>query len=127
MRAVDPPEFAKARQRGIIPIAWRAWFADYADADNFTYVLFHSSNESLFASNYRSAEVDQLAERARTVMDWEERDELYRKLNRLIVDDAPSVFMMHRRNYVVHRPDVEGLRLYLLTPVVRPGELWFSE
>jgi len=34
---------------------------------------------------------------------------------------------MHRRNIVAHRPDVEGLRLHLLTPVVRPEEIWLNE
>ena len=127
MRAVDPGEFIRARERGLIPIAWRAWFADYADPDNFTYVLFHSANEAFFSSNYRNPEVDQLAERARAVMDREERDRLYRQLARVVVDDAPSVFLIHRRNVVAHRPDVEGLRLHLLTPVVRPDEVWFIE
>lgn len=125
-RVVEPAEFVRARDRGLIPIAWRSWFGDYADPDNFTYVLFHSSNEGLFSSNYRNVEVDHLAERARTVMDREEREALYKQLSRVVVDDAPSVFLMHRRNYVVHRPDVEGLRLYLLTPIVRPWEIWIG-
>lgn len=127
VRAVDPGEFIRARERGLIPIAWRAWFADYADPDNFTYVLFHSANEAFFSSNYRNPEVDQLAERARAVMDREDRDRIYQQLARLVVDDAPSVFLMHRRNVVAHRRDIEGLRLHLLTPVVRPEELWFNE
>jgi ABC-type transport system substrate-binding protein/methyl-accepting chemotaxis protein len=127
VRSVDPTEYIRARERGLIPIAWRSWFADYPDPDNFTYVLFHSSVEGFFSSNYRNPEVDHLAERARAVMDREERDRLYRQLARAVVDDAPSVFLMHRRNIVAHRPDVEGLRLHLLTPVVRPEEIWLNE
>jgi ABC-type transport system substrate-binding protein len=127
MREVDPEEFARARARGVIPIAWRSWFADYADPDNFTYVLFHSSNERFFSSNYRNEEFDRLSERARGLMDREDRDALYRRLGRLLVEDAPSVFLLHRRVVVAHRPEVEGLRLHLLTPVVRPAEVWLSE
>lgn len=127
VRAVEPTEFARARERGLVPVAWRAWYADYADPDNFTYVLFHSSVEGFFSSNYRNPEVDRLAERAREVMDRDERDRLYRRLSSLVVEDAPSVFLMHRRNLVVHRSTVEGLRPHLLTPVVRPEELWLDE
>ncbi len=127
VRAVEPGEFIRARKRGLIPIAWRAWFADYPDPDNFTYVLFHSSVEGFFSSNYRNPEVDSLAERARGVMDREERERLYWQLARMVVEDAPSVFLIHRRNLVAHRADVEGLRLHLLTPVVRPEELWLNE
>ncbi len=127
IRMVAPAEFSRARERGLIPIAWRDWFADYADADNFTYVLFHSSNEGIFASNYRNPEVDLMAERARTVMDREERDRIYQSLAQTIVDDAPSAFLMHRRIVVAHQPEVEGLRLHLLTPVIRPVDLWMND
>ncbi len=127
VRMVEPAEFTRARERGLIPIAWRAWFADYADADNFTYVLFHSSNEGIFSSNYRNPDVDQLAERARAVMDREERDRIYQQLSQAIIDDAPCAFLMHRRIVVAHQPEVEGLRLHLLTPVIRPEDLWMNE
>jgi len=60
-------------------------------------------------------------------MDREEREHAYRRLARDIVDDAPAAFMIHRRNHVIHRPDVEGLQVYLLTPIVRPDEIWFAE
>jgi len=126
IQMVEPAEFARARERGLIPIAWRAWFADYADADNFTYMLFHSSNEGIFSSKYRNPEVDRLAERAREVMDREERDRIYQQLSRVIVDDAPCVFLMHRRIVVAHKPELEGLRLHLLTPVIRPEDLWLN-
>lgn len=125
-RIVEPEEFAKARSRGVIPVAWRSWFADYADPDNFTYVLFHSENESFFSSNYRDAEFDRLSELARAVMDREERDTLYRRLVRLLVEDAPSVFLLHRKVSVVHTHGIENLRLHLLTPVVRPDEVWLE-
>lgn len=127
LRTVEPAEFALGRERGLIPIALRSWFADYADPDNFTYVLFHSSNEGLFSSNYRNAEVDRLAERARALMDREERGAVYVRLARLVVEDAPSVFLMHRRVLVVHQPVVEGLRLHMLTPVVRPVDIWLRD
>src|SRR6185369_17981327 len=97
VRTVDPTEFIRARERGLVPIAWRSWFADYPDPDNFTYVLFHSSIEGVFSSNYRNVDVDRLAERAREVMDREDRDRLYRQLASVVVEDAPSVFLMHRR------------------------------
>jgi oligopeptide transport system substrate-binding protein len=127
VRVADAAELIGSALAGRAPLAELSWYADYADPDNFTYVLFHSANEAFFSSNYRNSEVDQLAERARAVMDREERDRLYRQLARVVVDDAPSVFLIHRRNVVAHRPDVEGLRLHLLTPVVRPDEVWFIE
>lgn len=127
LRTADSAELAKARERGVVPMLWRAWVADYPDPDNFTYVLFHSSNMGMFSLGYSNAEVDQLAERGRSLMDREEREALYRRLARIIVEDVPAVFVMHRRNVVIHRPDLEGVRLHLLPPIVRPEEVWFTD
>jgi ABC-type transport system substrate-binding protein/methyl-accepting chemotaxis protein len=127
VRHVEPTELIRSRKRGVTPIVWRSWIGDYPDPDNFTYVLFHSSNLGLFTVNYGNTEIDELAEKARSLMDREERDRAYRRLAHLIVEDAPAVFIMHRRNHVIHRPDVEGLQVYLLTPIVRPEEIWFAE
>ncbi|HQR40396.1 MAG TPA: ABC transporter substrate-binding protein, partial [Blastocatellia bacterium] len=127
IRVVEPAEFVHAREHGTVPVAWRSWYADYPDADNFIYVLFHSSNQGLFSSHYASPEVDELAERARAVFDSEDRAAIYQRASRIIVADAPSLFLMHRRVLVAHQPDVEGLRLHLVTPVVRPEELWFTQ
>jgi ABC-type transport system substrate-binding protein/methyl-accepting chemotaxis protein len=126
LREVDPEEFRRGQSHRVIPIAWRSWFADYADPDNFTYVLFHSTNHRFFSSNYANDEFDRLSERARRVMDREERESLYRRMTELLVEDAASVFLLHRRVVVVHRPEVGGMRLHLLTPIVRPAELWLE-
>jgi ABC-type transport system substrate-binding protein/methyl-accepting chemotaxis protein len=127
VRKVEPAELLRARARGVTPIVWRSWIGDYPDPDNFTYVLFHSSNLGLFTVNYGNSEIDELAEKARALMDREERERAYRRLARLVVADAPAAFIMHRRNHVIHRPDVEGLQVYLLTPTVRPEEIWFTD
>ena len=121
-----PYEFRRGQSHRVIPIAWRSWFADYADPDNFTYVLFHSTNHRFFSANYANDEFDRLSERARRVMDREERESLYRRMTELLVEDAASVFLLHRRVVVVHRPEVGGMRLHLLTPIVRPAELWLE-
>jgi ABC-type transport system substrate-binding protein/methyl-accepting chemotaxis protein len=127
LRSVDAAELARARERGVAPILWRAWIADYPDPDNFTYVLFHSSNAGIFPAAYRDAEVDRLAEQARAVMGRGEREQLYRQLARLIVEDGAAAFILHRRSHVVHQRGLENLQLYPLTPIVRLEEIWFNE
>jgi oligopeptide transport system substrate-binding protein len=110
-----------------VPISGRDWYADYPDPDNFTYVLFNSSNRDLFISTYSNEEVDRLTNKARSVMNREQRAELYREVTKLLLEDAPCAFLAHRRSFIAHRSDLEGVTLHLLSPSVTPKDLWFAK
>ena len=110
------------------PLAELSWYADYADPDNFTYVLFHSANRaSSVGRTARVEEVDTLSARARTTVNHAERARLYTRLQHLIAEEALGAFLTHRRVAVIHRPDVEGLHAHLVSPVVRPQEIWIRK
>ncbi|MEW6209175.1 MAG: ABC transporter substrate-binding protein [Acidobacteriota bacterium] len=125
-RYVSTEEMRRALKMRLVPVAGRDWYADYPDPDNFTYVLFNSHNRDLFTSTYSNEEVDRLTEQAREVMNREERAELYREATRVLLDDAPCAFLAHRRSFVAHRPDLEGVVLHLLSPFITPQDLWFA-
>jgi peptide/nickel transport system substrate-binding protein len=124
---VATPEFRRALRLRMVPIAGRDWYADYPDPDNFTYVLFNSRNRDLFTGTYSNEEVDRLTEQARSVMNREQRAQIYQEVTRLLLDDAPCVFLAHRRSFVAHRADLEGVTLHLLSPFVAPKDLWFAK
>jgi peptide/nickel transport system substrate-binding protein len=110
----------------MVPISGRDWYADYPDPDNFTYVIFNSRNRNLFVGNYVSEEVDRMTDEARSAMDREQRGEIYREVTRLLLEDAPCVFLAHRRSFVAYRGDLEGVTLHLLSPFITPRDLWFA-
>ena len=126
-RYAGPEEMKRALRLRIVPIAGRDWFADYPDPDNFTYVLFHSINRDLFAGTYGNQDVDRLTDEARSVMDRDVRADIYREVTRRLLEDAPCVFLAHRRSFVAHRPILEGVTLHLLSPFVAPKDLWFAK
>lgn len=126
-RYVGLVELQRALRMRSVPIVGRDWYADYPDPDNFTYVLFNSRNRNLFIADYANEKVDLLTDEARAVMDREQRELLYREVSRLIVEDAPCAFLAHRRSFVAHRADLEGVTLNLLSPFVRPKDLWFAK
>ncbi|GAB3057272.1 glutathione ABC transporter substrate-binding protein [Virgibacillus ainsalahensis] len=74
-----------------------SWGTVTLDADYGLYPMFHSSNagapgnRSFFAND----EVDDLLEQARKTVNEEERLELYKKAQQLIVDEAPIVPLYH--------------------------------
>jgi ABC-type transport system substrate-binding protein/methyl-accepting chemotaxis protein len=126
-RYVGLTELQRALRMRATPIVGRDWYADYPDPDNFTYVLFNSQNSDLFIGTYKNAEVDHLTDEARTVLDREQRALLYKEVTRLLIDDAPCAFLAHRRSFVAHRADLEGVALHLLSPFVTPKDLWFAK
>lgn len=126
-RYVEAEEMERGLRLRTVPIAGRDWYADYPDPDNFTYVLFNSCNRDLFISTYSNEEVDRLTSEARSVMNREERDAIYREVTKLLLEDAPCAFLAHRRSFVAHRSDLEGVTLHLLSPSVTPKDLWFAK
>ncbi len=123
----DTADLMAAAQDGRAPLVELSWYADYADPDNFTYVLFSSENkESGVGRTAQVAEIDELSARARTLFNRSERARLYGELQRRIAEEALCAFLTHRSAAVIHRRDVEGLHVHLVSPTVRPQEIWLS-
>ena len=102
------------------------WYADFPDSDNFFYVFFHSESNALKGIYYRSAEVDAQIIEARRSNDVEHRAEIYRGLDQLVAREAPITPLFHERLFVLHKPEVRGLRTSLVPPPVRYNEVWLE-
>lgn len=75
-----------------------AWGGDYPDAENFLQ-LFYGKNAvpaGTNASYYKNKEYDALFEKARVLTDSPARTEMYKKLARMVAEDAPVAFGVHR-------------------------------
>ncbi|MGA7617443.1 MAG: ABC transporter substrate-binding protein [Thermoanaerobaculia bacterium] len=102
------------------------WYADFPDSDNFFFIFFHSESEVLKGLGYGSAEIDGQIERARRTNDPEERVQIYRTLDEKILQDSPISYLFHDRLFVLHKPEVRGLRTYLAPPPVRYHDVWLE-
>jgi peptide/nickel transport system substrate-binding protein len=90
-----------------------SWFLKSEDPDLSMYPLFFSRNQPLpNRSNYNNPEVDQLLVQARQLTDRSRRAELYKKAQRLIVEDAPWIFVDHEVQVVATRANVKGFSLH---------------
>ena len=84
------------------------WIADYPDPQDFLEILFHS--ESLDNKvGYNNPEVDRLLNEAAVENDLERRVELYRQVERLIIEDGVWLTTNHGKNYTLTKPWVTGL------------------
>ncbi|HEX6177094.1 MAG TPA: ABC transporter substrate-binding protein, partial [Thermoanaerobaculia bacterium] len=103
------------------------WFADFPDPDNFFFVFFHSESASVAGINFQRAEVDADIEAARKTNDLEERTTIYRRLDAMVVKEAPIAPLFHERLFVGHKPYVRGVRTSLVQPPVRYNDVWLEK
>lgn len=86
------------------------WFPDYVDPDDWITPLF--SAEGLNIDGYNNTLVNQLALQARQITDPTQRAEIYKQLQKIIVEDAPWAFLYVPKLYVFMNKNVEGFVLY---------------
>ncbi|GAB4498653.1 MAG: ABC transporter substrate-binding protein [Anaerolineales bacterium] len=100
------------------------WCADYPDPENFADVLFHS-NVPENHGGYSNPELDALLEAARIEPDVTQRIAMYQQAERIIVDEAPVLFLTHSLSYQLVQPYVKG---FTYTPISISSEryMWLE-
>ncbi|MGE5543948.1 MAG: ABC transporter substrate-binding protein, partial [Bacillota bacterium] len=89
------------------------WDADYPDADAFLYPLFHSSQIGVTnLTGYKNPQVDRILDAARAeTQSNTERIKLLRRVEQIILDDAPMLWLIQKEAASLTRPDVQGFKL----------------
>lgn len=95
-----------ARNFQAIILGWTGMGPDPDD-----YALFHSSQieDGYNFVSYVNPEVDELLVQGRTTMDIETRQPIYDKIQELIHDDYPYIFLMYTKANTVYRDNIRGL------------------
>ena len=90
-----------------------SWFLKSEDPDLSLYPNLYSKNTPLpNRANYNNPEVDQLLVQARQVADQAKRAELYKRVQRIVVEDAPWIFIDHEIQVVATRANLKGFKLH---------------
>jgi oligopeptide transport system substrate-binding protein len=90
-----------------------SWIADYPDGENYL-SLFYSKNKIPFGPNYTgfsNAEFDKLFEQAYHVKSDEERYTLYRKMDNIIMHNAPVVVLYYDKRVNLYQNNISGYSL----------------
>ncbi|MEW6684866.1 MAG: ABC transporter substrate-binding protein [Candidatus Edwardsbacteria bacterium] len=108
-------------------LSMKGWSSDNGDPDNFFYPLFHSRSHgsSGNTSFYSNAEVDRLMVEAMAVKNPHARIKIYQRIEEIIVEEAPWVFLSHGIDHLARQPYAHG---YLLHPlgIVRLKDCWLE-
>src|SRR4030095_15997179 len=70
------------------------WSSILGDAEIFLAPIFGTGSPDNL-TRYSNGQVDALLEQARTTTDASARAALYQRAQRLIIDDAPAIFLFH--------------------------------
>ena len=103
------------------------WYADFPDSDNFFYIFFHTGATSIRGLYFHSNDIDARIIEARRSNDVEHRSSIYRGLNEMVMKEAALVPLFHERLFVLHKPEIRGVRTSLVPPPVRYHEVWCEQ
>ncbi len=79
-----------------------AWGADYPDAENFLQLLYSkNAAPGSNGANYNNPAFDEMFVKASLMQDSPERTALYEKLNKMVAEDLPWLFGVHRTSFVL--------------------------
>jgi peptide/nickel transport system substrate-binding protein/oligopeptide transport system substrate-binding protein len=107
------PNFESLLRANKAPLFILAWYADFPDPDSLFGRLFHSKARNNFVA-YSRPEVDRLIDKARAERDYLKRMEAYRKIEAIVLEDAPIVPMINHLFQMVYQPYVNGIEVSAL-------------
>jgi ABC-type transport system substrate-binding protein len=122
----QPVQFAdllKDKKVGKFQMADSAWIADYPDAQNFLQLLYGPYTGQSNDARFKLAEYDKLYERSTQLPDGEERNRLYREMNRLLLAYAPWRLGVHRVFNHLQYPWVKGYKKH---PILYTNFKWLD-
>ena len=121
------PNFLLMLRDHKFPIHIHAWYADFPDPDNFLGILFHSKSKYNYWA-YQNKEVDRLLDKARAERDYLKRMAMYRKIEEIVLDDAPIVPMVNHLFQMVYQHYVRGVEVSALGgPYIPMKKIWLKK
>ena len=102
-------QYRADRRAAKLHVAFGGWQADTGDPENFLGVFFNSVNKGgVNTSFYGTPDVDQLLNSANEETDTAKRKDLFNQAERMIVDDAPWLFIGHMKQQAALRKRVQN-------------------
>lgn len=110
---MDESTWLATRNSGEMGSFMSTWTADYNDPDNFIYTFFGTSeNTKLRSLNYSDTEVMERVQKARTIVDADERIAEYQALEeKIVTEDAAWVPMYSRTHSFAVSKRVQGFEV----------------
>lgn len=105
--------FKESVSNGRVDAFFLDWFADYPDAENFIYPLFHSQNKGGGGNRsfFEDAKIDSLIDAASRMVDESESDRLYGQIDGLVYEQAPWIYLYFPKTHHAVSANLTGYQL----------------
>ncbi len=113
---LDFPTYLEKLRTKELQIYQCGWIADYPDAESFLQTFYSKRAPWPNDICYSNPEYDAVFEQAALMPDCPQRTELYRKAERIVVEDAPGAFLYHRMFYGMYHDWVCNLKINAYRP-----------
>ena len=106
----DWPTFLEKLRTGGMQMFFSGWMADYPDAESFLGCFYGPNASWPNSTNLNSSEYNAIYEQVSVMPDSPERTELYRRAERIVVEEMSCAFIYHRVGYIIHHDWLENLK-----------------
>jgi oligopeptide transport system substrate-binding protein len=94
------PEYKRRIKNRDVMLLSYGWIGDYPDAENFFQLLYGPNRPpGTNYAGYDNAEFNKLYEKSTVMMPSPERLAIYEKMNLMVADDLPWVYLIHLQEY----------------------------
>ena len=94
---------------GTIAFFRASWIADYPDAENFLSVFWSENPAPPNYTRFRNSQFDSLYRKVLITTNSESRRQIISQMDKIIIDEAPVVFLFYDESLWVHRSPIKGL------------------
>jgi oligopeptide transport system substrate-binding protein len=95
--------------KGTAPFFRASWIADYPDAESFFTVFYSKNPAPPNYTRFKNAEFDRLYEAALSENEDIKRYALYQQMEKILIDEAPIIFLFYDESSRFARSNIEGL------------------
>ncbi len=99
----------------------------FQDPDILFYFFHTSRLDSTNRIHYQNPEIDDLLERGRAILDFDERFEIYREVQEILLEDAPWVPLLVREEPLIHSLKVNDLNVHPVTSGIIWNDMWITQ
>ncbi|MDY6862708.1 MAG: ABC transporter substrate-binding protein [Thermodesulfobacteriota bacterium] len=121
--------FLDAINKGEADAFWLSWWADYPNPENFLFPTFHSANWGAGGNRtfFKNQEFDRLIGKYQRIFNNQERENILKRLEDLIIRQAPWVFFWHRKDIYLRQPWLKNFNIYSLPQVDKGNRLYIEK
>jgi ABC-type transport system substrate-binding protein len=87
-----------------------SWIADYPDAESYLCVFYSKNPAPPNYTRFKNDNFDRLYEKSIRTVDEQERFELYQQMERIVIEEAPLIFLFYDESSIFLNNKVKGFK-----------------